>query len=133
MGNWTLVIQGHGINGNATDNDADELAKLFLSTLVSRGQHDIKGAFVYGASLLDEGVIDATVRAQAVQREKLGFGKATGDVRAPRSVSSGCQGMIQMLAGGEVCPECGESARGAYSPPSSRPARGVRCMQCGAS
>lgn len=53
MGDYSIVIQGCGINRNGTPNDADEMAKALVAAL--RGNHHtkVKGFFCYGVELAD--------------------------------------------------------------------------------
>ena len=54
MGNYTIIIEGHGINGNGTDKDADVMAREFAQALINAGQLDVKASFVYGTSLITQ-------------------------------------------------------------------------------
>lgn len=43
MGNWEIVVRGHGIHHNGRENDAEVMAKLFVEDLRAEG-HDIECA-----------------------------------------------------------------------------------------
>ena len=38
MGEWTIVIQGHGIHDNGRPDDADVLCQRFVDDLAAKGQ-----------------------------------------------------------------------------------------------
>ena len=49
MGDWTILIQGHGQNGNAGDpRDADQIAKETVARLAEAGQILFVAQFIYG-------------------------------------------------------------------------------------
>lgn len=54
MGNYTIVIQGHGINHNGDPKDADEMAAAFVEQLRASNQSEVKGYFCYGIDLADD-------------------------------------------------------------------------------
>lgn len=49
MGNWTIIFQGHGQNGNNGDpKDADQIAKETAQKLRDAGQTLDVAQFIYG-------------------------------------------------------------------------------------
>lgn len=49
MGEWTIVIQGHGIHDNGREDDADALCQRFVEELAAKGQHLQSASFTAGA------------------------------------------------------------------------------------
>lgn len=48
MGEWTIVIQGHGIHDNGRDDDADAICQRFVEEL-ARSQQVQSAQFTVGA------------------------------------------------------------------------------------
>ena len=59
MGEWTIVIQGHGIHDNARDDDADVIYQRFVDEL-AKSQEIQRADFTVGARRR-LGVPDGTV------------------------------------------------------------------------
>jgi hypothetical protein len=49
MGEWTIVIHGHGIHDNGRDDDADAICRRFLAEL-AKSQGELRCIFTVGAS-----------------------------------------------------------------------------------
>ncbi len=49
MGEWTIVIQGHGIHDNGREDDADAICARFLSEL-AKSQDNLSCTFTVGVS-----------------------------------------------------------------------------------
>jgi hypothetical protein len=61
MGQWAIVIQGHGIHDNGRSDDADAICARFLAEL-EKSQQVVSCTFTVGASreinaLVTEGVL----------------------------------------------------------------------------
>lgn len=52
MGEYTIIISGHGRNQNEHPDDADVLARSLVETLVVGGHDEVKGVFIYGHNAL---------------------------------------------------------------------------------
>ena len=49
MGQWTIVINGHGIHDNGREDDADAICARFLAEL-GKSQSELSCTFTVGAS-----------------------------------------------------------------------------------
>ena len=49
MGEWAIVIHGHGIHDNGRDDDADAICKRFVDEL-AKSQQVINATFTVGTS-----------------------------------------------------------------------------------
>jgi len=62
MGEWTIVVQGHGIHDNGRDDDADAICRRFVAEL-AKSQELQSVHFTVGARRAIEAAEEVTVDA----------------------------------------------------------------------
>jgi len=70
MGNWTLVVRGHGGNQNGLASDADALSAKFVDELEAAGQTVESAVWVYGDQPQAEIAATETENTKIRLREK---------------------------------------------------------------